>query len=118
LPEHERRGPDADIGEPALGFVEEPAQLDELGAHLAGGRAVLDELARLGEDALGLHREIRVGHAQRDLDQLEVLEVARDGLFERGIAVAGIEQRDRLIDGGAHRVELLDRLVLGGRCLG
>ena len=44
-------------------------------AHVVDGRAVADPVAHLGERELGVEHEVRVAQAQRDLDELEVVEV-------------------------------------------
>ncbi len=63
-------------GELAFDVVEDAAQLDDLVADLAFGRVVADQLADLGEQRLGVDRQGVVDDPQRDLDQLEVVEVA------------------------------------------
>ena len=49
--------------------------------------------------------------AQRDLDVLEVTEVAGLGLVEGLVVSAVLDQRERAVDRLAHRVELPDRFV-------
>ena len=116
----ERRRADARVGERPLGLVEHSAQHDDLVADLVDRPTVLDRRADRGELELGFDREVVVGDAQRDLDQLEVREVARLGLLERPFGIAGLDQRERLVDRLARLVEQADRLaarhaVGGGR---
>ena len=72
---HEQRRGEPGARELALGFVDDAAQLDDPVAHVVGA-AVADRLADLGELRLGVERELRIGDAQRDLHELEVVEVA------------------------------------------
>ena len=75
-------------GELALDVVHDAAQLDDLVADLALGRAVADHRADLGEQRLRLDRQRVVGDPQRDLDELEVVEVAVLGFLERLLGLA------------------------------
>ena len=80
--------PSARRGELALDVVDDAAQLDDLVADLALGVVVADHRADLGELRLGLDRQRVVDDPQRDLDQLEVVEVAVLGLLERLLGLA------------------------------
>ena len=108
--DEQRRG-EPGAREPAFGFVDDAAQLDDPVAHVVGA-TVTDRLAHLGELGLGVERELRVRDAQRDLDVLEVVEVALLRLLERLRVLALLEEVERLVDRDAHVLQLLDRLVL------
>src|SRR5215218_4929422 len=111
LTRHQQGRGEAGVGELALGIVDVAAQLDDLVADLAGRRVRADELPDLGERLLGVERQLGVGDAERDLDELEVGEIAglraRQGLFP----LALFEEGQGLVDRGARPIELLDRLL-------
>ena len=80
---------------------------------LLGRRVALDELADLGEVRLGLDRQGRVDDPQRDLDVLEVVEVAAAGLGQGLGVVAGAEQVERLVDRDPDALQLRDGVLPG-----
>ena len=56
--------------------------------------------------------------AQRQLDELEVLEVARAGLGEGLFGLTVLHELQRLVDRGPHDLELVDGVVARHRALG
>ena len=105
----------AGVGEPALGVVHQPAQHDDLVADLLDRRAAADHLADLGELGLGLDREVVVGDPERDLDQLEVRQVAVAGLLEGLVGLPRLDQLEGPVDRAAGVLELGDALVAADR---
>ena len=78
----QHRRADADIGQRPLRTVDQPAQLDDLGADGFGRVTRADRLADLRELPFRLDRQMIVRDPQRDLDALEVREVSRLRLGE------------------------------------
>src|SRR5213075_991652 len=67
--------------------------------------------ADLGELRLGIGGERRRHDAQRNLDELEVEQIAGLRLGERLIGVAGLDQLQGVVDRPWHRLQLVERLV-------
>jgi hypothetical protein len=121
----ENEKPNATRGGDALAR-QRAVDVDERGPHRGGvradlrhRRAVADVVAQRGVLELGVEHEVRVAQAQRDLDELEVVEV---GLLRQrvgAVAVARLVGLKRLREQHARRVDLavaaVDRGVGGER---
>ena len=95
----------------ALDVVHDVRSSTILFADLTLGIVVADHRADLREQRLHVDRQRVVGNPERDLDQLEVVEVAVLGFLERLLGLAGLDERERAVDRAAHLLHLRYRVL-------
>jgi hypothetical protein len=107
---HHRRRAHARAGQLPLAVFDQPAQFDDRVPHLTDRGTAADQTPDLGELGLGVGGEPGVDDPQRDLDELEVVEVARLGLVEGLLGVAALDLVEGHVDRPADVLKLLDGL--------